>query len=143
MNDEFNFIINEQKSKIEAKKITIDKSDLSVEKIISGDPRLVRRALRILFENAVKHTKDKSTIEINYIPGDESHVFAIKDQGPGFTEDLTSGEFKLFLTEDRHINLNMGLDLPYVNLIMLAHNGKITLKNYESGGIVELFFPKI
>ncbi len=142
INDEFNFVLEEQKKNIAEKNLKIIKANLDEDKIISGDPRLIKRALRIIIENAVKHTEDNSSLEIKCKYENDFQIFSILDHGPGFSPELTAGEFKLFLTEDKHVNLNMGLDLPYVNLIMVAHNGKINLKNHDSGGIVELYFPK-
>lgn len=143
LNDEFNFIFNELDSIIKEKNITLNRSELTEEKIISGDPRLIKRALGILINNAIKHTAENSTLELKCRLEKDYQVFILKDHGPGFPPELVAGEFKLFLTEDKHVNLNMGLDIPYVNLIMLAHNGKINLKNHDSGGLVELYFPAI
>ena len=110
--------------------------------LIIGENELIYNALCIIIENAVKHTVNNSNIKIVYLESNNKHNVSICDQGAGFDQKLLINQFSLFSTADKHYNLNMGLNLPLANYIILAHNGKTVLENQTNGGgIVKIILP--
>ncbi|MEZ5069503.1 MAG: hybrid sensor histidine kinase/response regulator [Bacteroidales bacterium] len=107
----------------------------------SGEEAMIQRAVAIVVDNAVKHTARGSRVRIA-VRGDEAGLgISIADEGRGFHPSLLEGGMGLFQTGTKHINKNMGLDLPLVRLIVLAHNGTLELANRPEGGAEGIQLP--
>jgi K+-sensing histidine kinase KdpD len=124
---------------IREKNITLRKETLENVIEISVEKDLIKRSIRILLENAVKHTAENSSINIRYLKDDQPHLFSILDNGPGFHESILKSDLSAFNTGNKHLNKNMGLNLPFANLVFLGHNGYLKIDNHPEGGAMVQF----
>ncbi|NOZ45849.1 MAG: hybrid sensor histidine kinase/response regulator, partial [Chlorobi bacterium] len=135
------FSLIDLSEKINEKRIKFDFSNAENDIQINADSELLMVAFSKLFENAIKHSPEESTISISLQEENEQVICVIQDQGAGFSSDILKMKFDAFSTGKEHINLNMGIDLSLVKLILDAHNGEIILENdVRNGAIVTLKF---
>ena len=95
-----------------------------------GDKLLIKNMLQNLFDNALKYSKHKKTIRIEFGRFDEKdnlpNVFFIKDNGVGFNNAYRNQLFVPFqrLHADQNIE-GIGIGLASVSRIINRHGGKI------------------
>ena len=100
--------------------------------IIRGNAEMLRRAVRNLVENAVKHTSDGSVVEIAVAP---SGTVSVLDRGPGVPVDERESIFARFGRRDQRAGAS-GLGLSIVKRIVQAHHGAITVEDRAGGGAI-------
>jgi signal transduction histidine kinase len=100
---------------------------------VRGNAEMIRRAIRNLVENALRHTPPGTTVEVN-VEKDGS-VF-VSDEGPGVPAAERELIFQRFWRRDRRRSGGAGLGLAIVRRIVDAHNGSIAVTNAETGGAV-------
>ncbi len=93
---------------------------------IAGDPRLLRRLIRNLLENAHKHGAPPVEAEISRT--DAEVVLTIRDGGAGISDADRDRVFRPFYrAPDRQNVTGYGLGLPLVRQIAEAHGGSVTI----------------
>lgn len=97
---------------------------------VRGDHEMLYRAMRNLVENAVKHTRTNTTVEIVVDARGEASVL---DAGPGIGADQQEHIFQRFWRADRR-SAGAGLGLAIVQRIAEAHGGTVTAGNRAEGG---------
>lgn len=108
---------------------------------ITGDERLLRRAVRNLLENAKRYGGSMVTLELHRKRrGIEIHVC---DRGPGVPEAQREHIFEPFYRLPGHAEHagGVGLGLSLVRQIALRHGGQVRCEGREGGGsrfIIEL-----
>ena len=110
---------------------------------VSGDTRLLRRAIRNLLENALKYGQDgvQARVRVN---ASGQRVAEVLDRGPGIVEDERERIFEPF---HRPANASesgsgWGLGLALVRQIMTQHAGSVRCRPRDGGGCVfELVLP--
>ncbi|MGW4125487.1 sensor histidine kinase [Nocardia sp. NPDC004711] len=100
--------------------------------VVNGDPTLLRRALRNLLDNAVRH---------GHLPGEPARVHVtvaggrvtVADQGPGLDDSDVDSIFEAF-----HSNAgSTGLGLPIPRWVAHAHGGTLEVHSADGGGAAD------
>jgi signal transduction histidine kinase len=100
---------------------------------VRGNAEMIRRAIRNLVENALRHTPPGTTVEVNV--GKDGSVF-VSDEGPGVPAADRELIFQRFWRRDRRRTGGAGLGLAIVRRIVDAHSGSIAVTNGATGGAV-------
>jgi signal transduction histidine kinase len=105
--------------------------------VIEGDRTKLIQVLDNLFSNAIKHSPEKSTIDIQLQQEQDHLVLSIADHGPGIPEDKLEKVFKPFETlpsPDPEGKKSTGLGLVIVKRIVEGHEGQIWLESEVNQG---------
>jgi two-component system, sensor histidine kinase and response regulator len=98
---------------------------------VSADTDYLRAAVVRLLENAIKFSKDNSTVELStYTEG--GHVcIRVTDHGRGIPEDELSRIFEPFYQVDRHIHEDQGAGsgLTIIRHIATLHSGYVDVQS--------------
>jgi signal transduction histidine kinase len=98
---------------------------------INGHSEMVRRAIRNLVENALKHSPKGSDVEI--VVGKGGSV-TVLDEGEGIPTESREHIFQRFWRRDRQDPDGAGLGLSIVKRIVDAHGATIAVDNRPTGG---------
>lgn len=110
--------------------------------IVNADAVLIGEVFNIAIGNAIKYSPTGGIITIENMAQEGKLVYTISDEGKGFPQVVLDKAFRPFVIGEAHIDLNMGLDLYFSKLVMIAHGGEINIRNTEDGGAqVILEFP--
>ncbi len=104
---------------------------------ISGDPVHISNVIHNLIDNAIKYSKDEVLIIIETSNSKGNLIIEIEDNGIGIPKKSIPFVFDKFYrvpTGNLHDVKGFGLGLYYVNQIILAHKGKISVKSKEGVG---------
>ena len=117
------------------KKINLHRVDDMI--LVPMDARLMMQVIINLLDNASKHTKEGSIIEIEYSRELENFVLLISDNGGGIPADRIDKIFESFFTtsqisDDRQRGIGLGLNI--CKSIVEAHGGQIIAENNDIGG---------
>ena len=103
-----------------------------------GVPRLMRRLLRNLIDNAVRHGGGLEGVTVTLARDDQAKVVTITvaDRGPGVPPDQCERIFEPFfrLAGQRDNDKGAGLGLSLVQSIAKRHLGKVHHEAREGGG---------
>lgn len=112
-------------------------ADLDADGIVTveGVPRLLRRALRNLIENAVRHGGG-ATPDVAVARDGGAAVVSVCDRGPGVPEDERERIFEAFyrLRGASEADGGVGLGLSLVHGIALRHGGRVECLPRAGGG---------
>ena len=109
----------------EEKGITLT-ADLGEENIICGDDGKLRRVLRVLVENAIRHTDAGGTISVKLTDDGKTSCFTVTDTGEGIAPDALGHLFERFYQADSSRRKGgAGLGLAIAKWIVEAHGGTI------------------
>ncbi len=92
------------------------------------DPTEIRRVLRNLLDNAIRHTPAGTTVRVRVQRDDEDVRLEVSDEGPGFAEDFRHVAFDSFTRADPariRDGGGAGLGLAIARGIVEAHGGEI------------------
>jgi signal transduction histidine kinase len=121
------------------KNITINISKDSESVMMLGDYDRLRQMFMVIFDNAVKFSKENSTIYIKITCMDTIRI-SIKDEGVGISKEELPYIFEKFYKSKLRQNANgSGLGLAIAKQIALKHNGKIEVLS-ELGKGTEFIF---
>jgi len=98
---------------------------------VRGNAEMIKRAIRNLGENAIKHTPAKTTVE--FVVTDQGLV-SVRDSGPGIADDDRGLIFRRFWRRNRNEPGNTGLGLSIVQRIVELHGATVAVENRPSGG---------
>jgi signal transduction histidine kinase len=126
----------------EATPLRIDVTAVSAGRV-SGDPAALRRALRNLADNAVRHAH--GTVAFGLSERDARVVLDVDDDGPGVPAADRERVFERFVRLDDARARDAGgsgLGLAIVTEVTAAHGGRVTMTESPLGGTrVEITFP--
>lgn len=116
--------------------------DQSNAAFVAGERSSLSRACINLFDNAVKYSPDKGTINVaidQIILGNTAFVrCVIEDEGEGIDKPIMERLFTAFAsTGDSDATsqiTGVGLGLHYVQTVILRHSGEISADNADTGG---------
>jgi len=102
---------------------------------VSGDERLLRRALRNLLENAHRYGVDAVSVSVRRSNAGQAEVL-VCDRGPGVPEPYRERIFEPFFRLPGHAEREggVGLGLALVRQIAVAHGGSVRCEPREGGG---------
>lgn len=115
--------------------------------LLEGDPVLLRAAVENVVRNAIRHTREQTTVQVHLDADDNGALIRVCDQGEGVPDTELSRMFEAFTrigeARDRHSG-GFGLGLSITGQVMAAHGGSVSAANRSGGGLcVSLHFPKI
>lgn len=103
------------------------------------DPIQVEQILINLVRNALEAGSEQENIQLKAYHSDDELCVEVQDNGQGMEEDVLAQALLPFYSTKRQ---GSGLGLALVREIMEAHQGRISLRPRESGGlVVSLYFP--
>ena len=114
--------------------------------LIQGDGSLLHRALLNLIDNALRYSPDGGCIRVRVQATDQWCLLAVRDEGPGLSEEDLERLFERFYRGDpsrvRSRRGGSGLGLAIVQQIALTHGGRVQAGNHPAGGaLLELLLP--
>ena len=106
------------------------------------DPRLVRRAIQNVLDNAHKYSDPGSPVHISLVAKEGQAIVEIRDEGIGIAPDDLAHVFSPFFRADRPEVLassGLGLGLAFARRILEAHGGTIVLESQLGEGTTVRF----
>ncbi len=100
--------------------------------IIHANQRLLEQALKNLLENAIKYSKNETTVTIFSTRSDDGDMIHVQDEGPGIADAHIDKLFQRFYRVDTARSREMGgtgLGLAIVKHIAIAHGGRASVKS--------------
>ena len=98
---------------------------------VKGNAEMMKRAIRNLAENAIKHAPPESVVEFVV---EESGIVKVLDRGPGIAPEERELIFQRFWRRDRNLQGSTGLGLSIVQRIVELHGASIAVENRVLGG---------
>jgi signal transduction histidine kinase len=98
---------------------------------VKGNAEMMKRAIRNLAENAIKHAPAGTVVEFVV---EESGTVRVLDRGPGISEEERDLIFRRFWRRDRSQPGNTGLGLSIVRRIVELHHASIDVESRICGG---------
>ena len=114
--------------------LQIEPADVGHGMLLQGSPRLLRRLLRNLLENAQRHGKGEVTASIERLGA--QWVLRVRDQGPGVPPAERERIFEPFyrLSGRSEQSGGVGLGLALVKTIAERHGGSVACEGALGGG---------
>jgi heavy metal sensor kinase len=128
-------VIEDHQSLAEAKRLTVE-SELALDVVVSGDSDLLRRLVRNLIDNAIKHTPIGGDISLRVGRSNGMAWLEVSDTGPGIAPEHLPHLFDRFYRADpsRDRSRGTGLGLAIAWAIAEGHGGRLTARNTAAGG---------
>ncbi len=104
---------------------------------VSGDDTRLRQVVGNLVRNALVHTPSASPIEIAVSTQNGTAQLAVVDHGPGLRPEDRERIFEPFYRADPSRSRDSGgagLGLSIVNAVVVAHGGRVQVKETSGGG---------
>jgi signal transduction histidine kinase len=112
---------------------------------IRADRRGLKSALENVVRNAVSYAGTNDPIGIAVSRDDQDIVFAVRDRGPGVSDENLSRIFEPLFRADESRNHKaggQGIGLAITSRVMELHGGEVIAKNRTGGGLeISLRFP--
>lgn len=112
---------------------------------VYGDDQLLKQAIRVLIDNAIKYSKDGDTITIGCENRNGNCILTVEDTGRGMRKEDVDHMFERFYRSDdiRGKVDGHGLGLSIARLIILAHAGTIKIRTqYTVGTSFTITIPR-
>jgi two-component system sensor histidine kinase KdpD len=133
--------VSHVRKRISDRKITVKVPDELL--MVPMDGMLIEQVLINLLENAIKHSSEESTVELEVCSKDQFAVFEVRDFGNGISEGDLGNLFDTRLPgngRSTDSSRGMGIGLSICRSIIKAHGGKMEAANRATGGAVFRFF---
>jgi signal transduction histidine kinase len=103
---------------------------------VEGDPRLLRRLVRNLLENAVRHGETPVDVVVENADAVGSVRLIVSDRGPGIPESQRERIFEPFYRPEGQASAEggIGLGLSLVRRIAERHHGRVFCEPRDGGG---------
>ena len=102
---------------------------------VTVDRQRINHVFTNLIANAIKYSPVDGKIVLNAAPaGDNGVEFSVTDQGPGIPEEYHTRIFDRFFRVPGQIKTGAGLGLSIAREIVVAHGGRIGVKNRQDKG---------
>jgi signal transduction histidine kinase len=98
---------------------------------VKGNAEMMKRAIRNLAENAIKHAPPDTVVEFVV---EENGTVRVRDRGPGISDEERELIFRRFWRRDRSQPGSTGLGLSIVQRIVDLHGTTIIVEKRTSGG---------
>jgi two-component system, sensor histidine kinase and response regulator len=135
-----NSILEKYRDKIAMKNLTIRNN--IAHRLIHTDFKLCEKALANTLENALRYAPENSNVYLEELYKNEKFTIMVIDEGPGFSDEVFSNIFGLFVHGEKYVDKNVGMGLYMVKLIMNYISGSVKVANNKDGGaLVKLVFP--
>ena len=138
-----------EKAKAKATKPIEITTRLEVKNVLA-DEQYLTEAIANLIDNAIKYSKDEIKIEIKTIDTDKNVLLKVRDNGIGISREEQQIIFDKFGRAAIHEKnrkggvSGFGLGLNYVDQVMQAHGGKVTVSSEKDKySEFTLYIPKV
>jgi two-component system, OmpR family, sensor kinase len=105
---------------------------------MSGNPDELHRMIRNLLENAVRHTPEKTTVELTARRDGDAALLEVIDDGPGIPAAIEEQVFDRFVRGDGPADTvgggGSGLGLAIVRAVAQSHGGTVEAGQSTYGG---------
>jgi two-component system, OmpR family, sensor kinase len=105
---------------------------------LRGNPDELHRMVRNLLENAVRHTPDKTTVELTARRDGDQALLEVLDDGPGIPDGIEEQVFDRFVRGDGPADTvgggGSGLGLAIVRAVAESHGGSVEAGKSTYGG---------
>jgi signal transduction histidine kinase len=98
---------------------------------VKGNAEMIKRAIRNLAENAIRHTPKNTLVEFIV---EETGTVTVSDRGSGIPDEERELIFRRFWRRDRNQQGSSGLGLSIVHRIAELHGATIEVENRAAGG---------
>lgn len=113
---------------------------------IYGNENLLRSAIENVLRNAVRYTRDGTTVEVKLVRQNKTAFITVRDFGAGVAEEELEKLFRPFYrvhsARERKTG-GIGLGLAIAERAVHAHRGTIKARNTDNGLAVEIKLPVI
>lgn len=113
---------------------------------VYGDKQLLKQAIRVFLDNAVKYTEEGDTITLSCRNKNGACEITVEDTGLGMKREDLEGIFGRFFRADTVRGKNIeghGLGLSIARLIIDGHAGKIAVRTqYTKGSCFTVTIPR-
>lgn len=107
--------------------------------LVQGSTELLRRAIENVVRNAIRYTKEATTVEVTLTRNTRTATIVVRDHGEGVPEETLDELFRPFYrvadARDRQTG-GIGLGLAITERAIRLHNGSVTAENASAGGLV-------
>lgn len=104
---------------------------------VEGDAELLEQALGNLLDNAIDFTPEGGAVQLAAHEEDKQIHFTVTDSGSGIPDYALKRIFERFYSLPRDNGLkSSGLGLAFVQEVARLHQGEITLRNRDEGGVM-------
>ena len=141
-------IVANARYEAEPRQIAIDLAGdaASLDATVTGQPELLARAVENVVRNAVKHSPDAGTVQVQMALQDDGRQLriAVLDRGPGVPPGDLASIFQPFFraSNTQHSTEGHGLGLAIAQHVIGAHGGRIAASLRHGGGLcVEILLP--
>ncbi len=135
-------LVRDEAERLAAGQVRVDTSEVTPARGY-GDPPALRRVLRNLADNAVRHAA--AAVTFSLAERDGVVLLAVDDDGPGIPESERAHVLERFVRLDdarARDDGGSGLGLAIVSELVRAHGGAVTITDSELGGArVEVRLP--
>jgi two-component system, OmpR family, sensor kinase len=105
---------------------------------LEGNPDELHRLVRNLLENAIRHTPEKTTVELTARRDGDEALLEVLDDGPGIPADMEDEVFDRFVRGDGPADTasggGSGLGLAIVRAVAESHGGTVSAGRSTYGG---------
>ena len=105
---------------------------------LQGNPDELHRLIRNLLENAVRHTPEKSTVELTARRDGDQALLEVLDDGPGIPSEMEDQVFDRFVRGEGPADTagggGSGLGLAIVRAVAESHGGSVSAGKSTYGG---------
>jgi signal transduction histidine kinase len=111
-----------------------------------GDPTRLRQVLHIILDNAIQHTPDGGTINVQVLANGSDVVVRVEDDGPGIPPADLGHVLDRFYRVDkaRRRGQGSGLGLSIATALVRAHRGELTIESQPGQGTtVSVRLPRL
>lgn len=130
-------------ARFEAQAANRELSLRSVDRLrVRGSPELLHRAVENVVRNAVKYTREGSSVDIDLSMKHGNALLVVDDAGPGIPAGEIGRVFEPFYRSSNDTAKGFGLGLAIAQRAIASHGGSIRAENRASGGLrVEIEIP--
>jgi signal transduction histidine kinase len=110
--------------------------------VVKGSVEMLRSAIENVVRNAVRHTGERTSVEITLEREGSAALLRVRDHGPGVPESILAEIFLPFRKASPMNGSGTGLGLAIANRAVRAHGGEVSAHNADDGGlVVEITLP--
>ena len=112
---------------------------------LRGDSELLRRAVENVVRNAVRHSPEKTLVDVAINSSEECVEILVRDRGAGVPEAQLGLIFEPFFRVEGHRSREsggVGLGLAIARRAVLLHRGSIFASNSNPGLLVTIELPR-